>query len=139
VVVKNVAGSAAPSNRRPGPVQKVGSFNGHRNCGKTLSVVVSPQQNSDLDSFDLDMVVVTRAGQQPSASRIVVGSRTLLEKRFFRERAGGSLDPVPVGAALSSSVETNDPLVKRGGFLFFNEQFAGNGRTCGTCHRAENT
>jgi len=22
--------------------------------------------------------------------------------------------------------------------LFFNEQFAGNGRTCGTCHRAEN-
>lgn len=29
-------------------------------------------------------------------------------------------------------------LVARGEFLFFNETFAGNGRTCGTCHRAEN-
>ncbi|HEY1536191.1 MAG TPA: hypothetical protein VGF76_19355 [Polyangiaceae bacterium] len=138
--IKNVAGTGRTVKPETGDVfKKVGSFTGTTPTGgKSLSVVVSPQQNSDLDSFDLDMVVVTRAGQQPSASRVVVGSRTLLEKRFFRERAGGSLDPVPAGAALSSSVETNDPLVKRGGFLFFNEQFGGNGRTCGTCHRAEN-
>jgi cytochrome c peroxidase len=31
-----------------------------------------------------------------------------------------------------------DDLVARGEFLFFNERFNGNGRTCGTCHRTEN-
>ncbi len=31
-----------------------------------------------------------------------------------------------------------DPLVAKGRDLFFNETFDGNGRTCGTCHPAEN-
>jgi cytochrome c peroxidase len=30
-----------------------------------------------------------------------------------------------------------DPLVEKGRKLFFEETFGGNGRTCGTCHRAE--
>src|SRR5580765_8203343 len=30
-----------------------------------------------------------------------------------------------------------DPLVAKGREIFFNETFGGNGRTCGTCHRAE--
>jgi mono/diheme cytochrome c family protein len=37
-------------------------------------------------------------------------------------------DPKPAG----------DPLVAKGRDLFFKETFDGNGRTCGTCHRAEN-
>ena len=37
-------------------------------------------------------------------------------------------EPPPVG----------DPLVAKGRDLFFKETFDGNGRTCGTCHRAEN-
>lgn len=37
-------------------------------------------------------------------------------------------EPTPVG----------DPLVAKGRELFFKETFDGNGRTCGTCHRAEN-
>jgi cytochrome c peroxidase len=86
-------------------------------------------------NFDLDMVVLTRRGQSPTVSRIAVGSRTILEKRFFRERAGKTLDPVT--GALANNVETTDALVERGAQLFFNETFAGNGRTCGTCHRAE--
>ena len=138
--VKNVAGTGRTVKPETGDVfKKVGTFNGTTQFGgKSLTVVISPQQNSDLDTFDLDLIVVTRAGQQPSASRVAVGARTLLEKRFFRERAGGTLDPVPANASLSNTVETNDPRVMRGGFLFFNEQFGGNGRTCGTCHRAEN-
>lgn len=31
-----------------------------------------------------------------------------------------------------------DELIARGGELFFKETFGGNGRTCGTCHPAEN-
>ena len=41
----------------------------------------------------------------------------------------------------SMPTPTPDPhaeLVEKGRDLFFNETFNGNGRTCGTCHRAEN-
>ncbi len=41
----------------------------------------------------------------------------------------------PVGVARPPALED---LISRGEFLFFNETFNGNGRTCGTCHRAEN-
>jgi hypothetical protein len=78
---------------------------------------------------------VTRKNQDPRVSRVAVGDRTLFEKRFFRERAGKTLDAV---SGTLAPVETTDQLVGRGAQLFFNESFAGNGRTCGTCHRAEN-
>ncbi len=84
-------------------------------------------------NFDLDLVVVTVHGQSPTSNIIAVGARTIFEKRFFREQAGTTLDPV--SGTLANFVETNDPLVQRGAFLFFNETFSGNGRTCGTCHR----
>jgi hypothetical protein len=34
--------------------------------------------------------------------------------------------------------DSGDPLIAKGRELFFRETFDGNGRTCGTCHRAEN-
>jgi mono/diheme cytochrome c family protein len=86
-------------------------------------------------NFDLDLVVVTRKGKTPAESRIAVGARTIFEKRFFREKNGGSLDPVT--GTVANNQETTDQLVGRGAQLFFNETFGGNGRTCGTCHRAE--
>ena len=86
-------------------------------------------------NFDLDLVVITLAGQDPTRNIVAVGARTLFEKRFFRERAGASLDPVT--GTLADDVETTDPLVRRGSQLFFSETFGGNGRTCGTCHRLE--
>ncbi|HEX9298287.1 MAG TPA: hypothetical protein VF881_20750, partial [Polyangiaceae bacterium] len=49
--------------------------------------------------------------------------------------AGRTLDPVT--GTLSTTTETTDPLVQRGAQLFFSDTFAGNGRTCGTCHRLE--
>lgn len=49
------------------------------------------------------------------------------------------IDPVepPVDPTDTAS-DPVDPLVIAGEALFFNETFSGNGRTCGTCHRAEN-
>src|SRR5262249_45213927 len=62
--------------------------------------------------------------------------------RFFRERARGAAAALAslqaVSGTQSNTVETTDPLVRRGARLFFRETFAGNGRTCGSCHRAEN-
>src|SRR6185436_17435681 len=97
--------------------------------------------------FDIDLVVVTRAGQNPAASRIALGARTLFEKRLFRARFGQTAPSVTgdcapgdqsVRCQLSTEVESLDPLVRRGAQLFFKETFGGNGRTCGTCHRADN-
>jgi hypothetical protein len=59
----------------------------------------------------------------------------LFEKRLFRFRQSQRLDPVT--GPVANNIETTDPLVARGAHLFFNETFGGNGRTCGTCHRAE--
>lgn len=45
-----------------------------------------------------------------------------------------------VAATVSCSAPPPDPqqvLIERGRELFFNETFAGNGRTCGSCHREE--
>jgi hypothetical protein len=133
--VKNVPGTGRTVKPEAGDqFLKVGSFTGTDSFGgKSLDVVLG-NGPTGVD-FDLDMIVVTRAGQLPSASRVLVGSRSLMEKRFFRERNGQSLDPV--SGTLSTQVETNDPLVKRGAFLFANETFGGNGRVCTTCHRPE--
>jgi cytochrome c peroxidase len=129
--VKNVAGSGRTVKPETGDqFLKVGTFQTDQFGSISLNVVLGNNIN-----FDFDMVVLTRSGQSPTASRIAVGSRTLFEKRFFRERAGKTLDPVT--GTLANNIETTDPLVQRGAQLFFLEQFAGNGRTCGTCHRAE--
>ncbi len=133
--VKNVPGAGRTVRPETGDrLLKVGSFTGTTPFGGKSLDVVLPAGPNGVD-FDLDLVVVTRAGQSPTTSRILVGARTLLEKRFFRERNGQS--PDAVSGALSNEVETNDPLVQRGAFLFANETFAGNGRTCTTCHRLE--
>jgi cytochrome c peroxidase len=88
-------------------------------------------------NFDTDLLVLTNKGTiDPTTNIVATGEITLFEKRFFRERAGRTLDAVT--GTLSNSIETTDPLVRRGAQIFFNEKFAGNGRTCGTCHRAEN-
>jgi hypothetical protein len=42
------------------------------------------------------------------------------------------------GCKTAPPPDRQSPLVAKGRDLFFNETFAGNGRTCGTCHPAEN-
>ena len=128
--VKNIAG--AGHTVRPETTDtllKVGTF-----TGTAPSLSLDVLLNSNIN-FDLDLVVVTRKGKPPTSSRVAVGSRTLFEKRFFREKAGKTLDPV--SGTIANNIETADALVGRGAQLFFKETFAGNGRTCGTCHRAE--
>jgi hypothetical protein len=129
--VKNVAGgnrTALPENGDQ--TFKVGRFQG---SGEFRQLDVSIGLNVN---FDLDLVVVTRGNKTPAQSRVLVGERTILEKRLFRFRQNQGLDPIT--GAVANNIETADPLVARGAQLFFNETFGGNGRTCGTCHRAEN-
>jgi hypothetical protein len=132
--VKNVDGPGRSVRPEPGDqIVKVGEF-GPSPLGADARLLDAPASPAVL-AFDLDQVVVSLRGFLPTSDVVATGARTLLEKRFFRTRAGLPLDPVT--GPLLTSTETTDPLVARGAELFFHETFGGNGRTCGTCHRAE--
>ncbi len=112
-------------------------------------------------SFRPDMAVVTRGGKGPDESRIILGHTSLFHGMYWstypgqfgawntaRLRNSGADEPGFFGRILGTIVPTahaqkidEDPLtisIEEGKRLFFEEQFSGNGRTCGTCHPALN-
>jgi cytochrome c peroxidase len=104
--------------------------------------------------FELDLVVVSRAGSTPADNRLLVGSRPYFERLHTRTRLAAERRRearVPVGPARLLELISPQPAfanstqiliahnlvgqaVGDGADLFFRETFAGNGRTCGTCH-----
>ena len=103
--------------------------------------------------FDVDLAVVTRAGETPAEGGLLVGSPTLFQRLHRREQrlqAGLTETPdrpgdfgSPLTALLAAvspvaSAHSGSPLVDQGRNLFLNGTFNGNGRTCGTCHPANN-
>ncbi|MDH3748277.1 MAG: hypothetical protein OER97_08720 [Gammaproteobacteria bacterium] len=58
---------------------------------------------------------------------------------FGRKRIGTGFVAVMfiAGCPLTPTIPPEEELILRGENIFFNETFDGNGRTCGTCHRAE--
>lgn len=107
-----------------------------------------------LEAFEVDVVVVTRQGSPPESGGVLFGMPTLFQRlyrgevqRSWQTADGGAAEAGvlavgPVSAYASSASSTSlaqfDALVDEGERLFFNETFGGNGRTCGTCHPAEN-
>ncbi len=109
-----------------------------------------------LEGFDLDLVVISRSGSTPTGSIVLAGMPGLFQRLFSRELE--HTDPAPSGVVLrmaGASPESSDSgmpdtdggtpghqayydLVAEGEQLFFEGTFDGNGRTCGTCHPAEN-
>jgi hypothetical protein len=110
-------------------------------------------------AFEVDVVVVTRQGVRPESGGLLFGMPTLFQRLYRSEvqrpwqtadgvaaedaeaQASGVLAVGPVSAYASVagvSLAQLDALVDEGERLFFNETFGGNGRTCGTCHPAEN-
>ena len=113
--------------------------------------VLSADLGNAFGTFEVDLLIVGRAGQDPTRSRVLVGSFGLRQRLYTRARTGrlelgegsgtlsatlGVLGTQPVFA--SGLVPSFDPLIEQGADLFFNETFDGNGRTCGSCHPAEN-
>jgi cytochrome c peroxidase len=111
--------------------------------------------------FELDLVVVSRAGKTPAESSILLGSRQYFERLYTTTRVamertrdasrGPSLLSVASVLSLFSpraaEADSTQILIAHGlvsqavgdgADLFFRGTFSGNSRTCGTCHRAEN-
>ena len=109
--------------------------------------------------FELDLIVVSRAGSTPADNRMLLGTRSYFERlytttRLEQERAReftglGFLSPASLGSMfVPREAEANSGVliahglvsqaVGQGADLFFRGTFGGNRRTCGTCHRAQN-
>ncbi len=99
------------------------------------------------ETFQVDVVAVTRKGIRPEEGTVLFGSPILFQ-RLYTKASHGQAQPAP-GARLAAlfgppaafadtPFNSMNPLIAQGADLFFNETFGGNGRTCGTCHPAEN-
>ncbi len=105
--------------------------------------------------FKLDMVVVADVVGSAIDSGWLYGSPSLFQRLYYAEGRGlgdtaaqeptsfAALAQAPFKLLIPAPAYAADPpnlaaLVAAGEHLFFNETFGGNGRTCGTCHPAEN-
>jgi cytochrome c peroxidase len=99
-----------------------------------------------LASLMMDLAVVTEKGQHPADNVVLTGNYTLYQRRYAQNfvyaNQESSNNRILAALGISSSHAENAmgsmaTLVAEGSRLFFEEKFNGNGRTCGTCHRAE--
>jgi len=116
-------------------------------------------------SFDMDLIVVTKAGKSPTEDRTLVGTTSLFP-RLYRSAQRGQFgvlpdaDPIPpapdkrgvfqkvvdaiiptASAQIGPDPNPSSPqevLIAAGRNSFLNDTFNGNGRTCATCHREDN-
>ncbi|MBD9356882.1 hypothetical protein [Methylomonas albis] len=115
-------------------------------------------QRQQLTGFTLDSVVVSKAGQTPAENVTLTGSPDLMHKLYYADKpwlttAMGDFNgreyetntgfefllPKAANAdTLSDLTPVLGAQVALGRQIFHNETFGGNGRTCGTCHRADN-
>jgi hypothetical protein len=116
-------------------------------------------------NFDLDMIIVTKSGKNPTEDRTLIGSTSLFPRLYRSAQRGkfgvlpdadplpptpdnrGVFDRIVAGIIPTASAQIGpDPnpstpqevLIAAGRNSFLNDTFAGNGRTCATCHREDN-
>jgi hypothetical protein len=115
--------------------------------------------------FELTYVIVTGGGKHPSEDRMLVGTTTLFHALYRSAQRGqfgviGDAPAAPSAPAAQPSVMANvldavvspaqadlgpipnpstalEQMITRGRNIFFFETFNGNGRSCGTCHREQ--
>lgn len=113
-----------------------------------------------LGSFDLDLIVIVPTGTNPEENGLLFGSPSLFQRFYYHEQqtrmaqlsGKGTINsdaselwqapftalvPTPAFAKAFGTVSV-DSLIAVGENLFHNETFGGNGRTCGSCHPANN-
>ncbi len=114
--------------------------------------------------FEIDLVSVARGGEDPGQGGLLFGSASLFQRLYYNKPGGAfaalgdvvtpirsgsgqqalwtrpfrAFVPSPAYAQGMGGDPAFEALVVQGQVIFFNETFDGNGRTCGTCHPANN-
>ncbi|MBY4676054.1 hypothetical protein [Marinobacterium arenosum] len=153
-------------DNRPGPGRSVKPEDGDRilSLGTLtrqpdtwrLEVTLDYPQVKDLE---IDLIAVAPANQPLQQGALLFGSPTLFQRLYHGAQAGPVTlladNPTDIGrddrawkgdfhllvprpAYAKKGPPPFDQLVADGERLFFEETFDGNGRTCGTCHPADN-
>ncbi|HXQ71282.1 MAG TPA: hypothetical protein VN844_12380 [Pyrinomonadaceae bacterium] len=131
--------------------------------GKAASLVAHLGKDA-FTTFNMDLIIVTKAGQNPIEDRTLIGTTSLFHRVYHSKQQGqygvlADADPLPpepdqrglfqrvvdaisptASAQIGPNPNPSTPLqlsIKRGRESFFNQTFNGNGRTCGTCHRED--
>jgi cytochrome c peroxidase len=162
-LVDNLSGAGRSVLPEPGDdLMRIGTL---ENDGKVATLEANLGSDA-FANFEVDLVVVARTGKQPTEERVLAGTTTLFH-RLYRSAKQGQFgvfkdtDPMPERTAekqgllarlwekISPSAKAQigpipnpstplEQLITQGRNIFFNEQFNGNSRTCGTCHRENN-
>ncbi|WAR45247.1 hypothetical protein [Methylomonas rapida] len=124
--------------------------------GKGL--IESQLERGKLLDVTMDAVVVTESGKTPLDGVAIAGAPDLMHKLYYADKPwlttgmgdfnrlaselAAPFEFLLPKAAQADTVSDLTPvlgaLVAKGRQIFHNETFGGNGRTCGTCHRADN-
>ena len=124
---------------------------GSLSFNKDSATLQKQLDKATLASTEADWIVLTRKGSDPFQGGILYGSTSLFQKIYhYPDQAplvtsNGSLNnkefnfisPV-VASGITPGNYPNAYLINQGRKIFFKETFQGNGRTCGTCHPANN-
>ncbi len=157
-LIDDLVGSAAPE-----PGDKLVRVGGLTKKGKAAKLEANLGSEAFAD-FEVDFVAITRAGKSPVEERLLMGTTTLFH-RLYRSGQRGQFgvlsDARPIAPAAEERslfdriVNAITPtahaqigpipnptpglqqLITAGRNSFLNETFAGNGRTCATCHRED--
>lgn len=151
-LVDNREGSVKP--QAEDRMNKIGSLDVADGKGRLQTHL----ERKQMLGFTMDSLVLSKAEQSPLTSVVITGAPDLMHKLYYADKpwlttAMGDFHTVTEEpaqpfefllpkAAQADTVSDLTPvlgaLVAQGRQIFHNETFAGNGRTCGTCHRADN-
>lgn len=158
-IMEDKVGTALPDPEDK--LVRVGTF---QKQGDALTLDASLGSDAFAD-FELSYVIVTRTGKNPMEERVLVGTTTLFHALYRSAQRGqfgvirnaqpetpvaeqgwfeslvdmvfptahADLGPIP------NPTTTLQQMITRGRNTFFNQTFNGNGRTCGTCHREDDS
>ncbi len=148
-LVANVDGPGRSFLPEPGDEMRfLGSLESGGGCAQLVTSVAGPKWSD----MTLETVAITRRGERPDQHSLLVGQPNVFERLYGAELAASKpRDGALVGHGLPLAVIAPQiaigafdaagqiqALVDHGEKLFFLGTFAGNGRTCGSCHPSEN-